>query len=229
MSERAERSAEALELEAEAVASGRIPPAEFIASLDWSLPGIIRRAGGYAPQAGVLIQDALDRIAFGEATTDEDAVRALAAATAILARAPDDPTSVGRVHSKLTGARLLPSGPPPEPRPVSPAGRRSDDPRPEPAGENSAATAAPPLDPALDPEVTRLAQRFAPSRGFMASMAVLGLGWAVVLSLVAGIFVGIWLDGLLNTGPLMTIIGLVFGLALAGMSVRSLIRRSRAR
>lgn len=229
MSERVERSAEALVDEAEAVAAGRVPAAEFIASLDWSLPSLIRGAGGYAPQAGTLIQGALDRLAAGEATIDERGVRALAGATTVLAREPDDPASVGRVHALLTAARLLPSGPPPEPRAPGVAGRRPGAAR---SAEVTAETPPPqtPQSPAstVDPEVARLAQRFAPSRSLMTSMAVLGLGWAVVLSLVAGVLVGIWLDGLLGTEPFMTILGLIVGLTLAGMSVRSLVRRSRA-
>ena len=44
---------------------------------------------------------------------------------------------------------------------------------------------------------------------------LLGIGWYVALCIVAGILGGRWLDGTLETSPLFTLVGLLFGLALA--------------
>ena len=81
----------------------------------------------------------------------------------------------------------------------------------------------------LDPEMVQLTKKIAPSASSFAPLEVLGLGWVVVLSLVGGIVGGIWLDGRLGTGPVLTIVGLVLGLALAFVAARSLVRRATSR
>lgn len=85
----------------------------------------------------------------------------------------------------------------------------------------------PPLDPALDPEIAKLARRLAPRRA-VSNLSLLGLGWAVALSLVFGLLAGIWLDARLGTSPFLTLAGCALGLAGAWMSGRELIRQSRA-
>jgi hypothetical protein len=87
--------------------------------------------------------------------------------------------------------------------------------------------ARPPLDPALDPEIAELASRVAPSRSAMHSIALLGLGWAIALSLVLGLLGGLWLDGQLGTSPWLTIGGIALGLLGAYGSGRELVRKSR--
>ena len=84
-------------------------------------------------------------------------------------------------------------------------------------------------DSVLDPEMVRLTRKIAPSASTFAPLEILGLGWMVVLSLVGGIAGGAWLDGRFGTGPIMTIIGLALGLALAFVAARSLIRRATAK
>ena len=43
---------------------------------------------------------------------------------------------------------------------------------------------------------------------------VVGLGWYVALCIVGGTLGGLWLDGRLGTTPLLTVIGLLLGVAL---------------
>ena len=81
----------------------------------------------------------------------------------------------------------------------------------------------------LDPEMVRLTKRIAPAASTFAPLEILGLGWVVVLSLVGGIVGGIWVDGQFGTGPILTIVGLALGLALAVVAARSLIRRATAK
>jgi hypothetical protein len=48
-------------------------------------------------------------------------------------------------------------------------------------------------------------------------LRLLGIGWFVALCLLGGVFGGLWLDDRLETRPLMTMIGLGGGLAVAGI------------
>jgi F0F1-type ATP synthase assembly protein I len=52
-----------------------------------------------------------------------------------------------------------------------------------------------------------------------AAMRLTGVGFFIGGSIVLGVFVGLWLDGKLNTRPILTIIGLFVGLAVAGLGV----------
>ena len=85
-----------------------------------------------------------------------------------------------------------------------------------------------PIDPALDPEIARAAARVAPPRGAYQSLGLLGLGWAVVICLIAGFLGGVWLDGRFGTSPLLTGVGTVLGLLLAYLVFREMLRQSRA-
>ncbi len=49
------------------------------------------------------------------------------------------------------------------------------------------------------------------------ALRLLGIGWFVALCLLGGVLGGLWLDDRLETGPLMTMIGLGGGLAVAGI------------
>lgn len=48
-------------------------------------------------------------------------------------------------------------------------------------------------------------------------LRLLGIGWFVALCLLGGVLGGLWLDNKLETGPLMTMIGLGGGLVAAGV------------
>lgn len=47
------------------------------------------------------------------------------------------------------------------------------------------------------------------------ALRLLGIGWFVALCIVGGVIGGLWLDGLLETGPILTLVGLGVGLAIA--------------
>ncbi len=49
------------------------------------------------------------------------------------------------------------------------------------------------------------------------ALRLLGIGWFVALCLLGGTLGGLWLDDKLETGPLMTMIGLGGGLVAAGI------------
>ncbi|HEX9976698.1 MAG TPA: AtpZ/AtpI family protein [Dehalococcoidales bacterium] len=56
-----------------------------------------------------------------------------------------------------------------------------------------------------------------------AALRLVGMGWYVGLCIVLGVLGGIWLDGKINTRPVMTIIGLVLGIILAFYGVYRMI------
>jgi F0F1-type ATP synthase assembly protein I len=222
------RSVDELIAEAEAVANERVPLGQFVASLDWSLPGIARSGGAYASQSTGLIQDVLDGAGMRGGSFDAAAVRALASAAAVAAREGDRPESVATVHGLLVSGGLLPPGPAPEPRPktvIRPGGA----PGRTPASSRAEPTPSEALDPALDPEIARITQRIAPRSTASQTVSLLGLGWAIALSLVGGVLIGLWLDGRFGTSPILTMVGLVIGLAGAFLAGRQLVEQSRAR
>jgi hypothetical protein len=247
MEGRSERSAEELMREADAVASGELTPGEFAADLDWALPSISRDGGPYASQIVSMITDATDELALGRAELTPDAARSLAAAALLAARQGERPESVANAHGRLVAGGLRPAGPPPEPRPnrvvrAEAAGGRSADGQTvaggagggdagrSGGGSGSGERAGAPtgsVDPAIDPEVARLARRVSPSRSSLQPMRILGLGWAVVLSLVFGLLAGLWLDNRFGTSPILTVVGLVIGLLLAAQTARQLIDETR--
>ncbi len=219
MAGRTERSIAELRAEADGVATGDLPIGEFVADLDWALPTIGRRGGAYAPQAVAMIADALDDAAFRG--MDGPAARALVEAAAVAAEHGDDSAAIQRVHHLLADAGLA-RGAPPAPMPRGMPGSKE--------GKKQMAANTPPdepVDPALDPEIARLARRVSPSRSALAPLRVLGLGWAVVLTLVIGVLGGRWLDTVFATAPLLTIVGTLLGLLGAYATARALVRQSR--
>jgi hypothetical protein len=218
-----ERSVDELVAEAEEVAAGRVPAAQFVASLDWSLPRISQGGGAYAAQCTLMIADALDRLAASGSDLTPAAARSLAAAAAAAGREGDRPEAVATVHDLVVSTGLAPAGPPPTPRPRAVVH----------AARDTGGSAVPkqsnvPDDPALDPEIARAAARLAPSRSAYQSLGMLGLGWAIVICIVAGFLGGLWLDGRFGTSPLLTGVGIVVGLLLAYAVFREMLRQSRA-
>ncbi len=54
---------------------------------------------------------------------------------------------------------------------------------------------------------------------------LLGIGWYVALSIVAGILGGRWLDDLFDTGVVFTLIGLALGLTVAFVGMYRMLAR----
>jgi len=51
--------------------------------------------------------------------------------------------------------------------------------------------------------------------GLALALHLTGLGWYVALSILLGIWGGLWLDNRLDKAPIFTIVGLILGLVLA--------------
>jgi ATP synthase protein I len=47
------------------------------------------------------------------------------------------------------------------------------------------------------------------------ALSLIGVGWYIGLSIVAGVLGGLWLDDRVNTKPLFVIIGLILGIVVA--------------
>jgi len=52
-------------------------------------------------------------------------------------------------------------------------------------------------------------------RRWQAALRLIGVGWYVGLSLLAGVLGGLWLDNKLNTQPLFVLVGLFLGFVVA--------------
>jgi hypothetical protein len=52
---------------------------------------------------------------------------------------------------------------------------------------------------------------------------LLGIGWFVAICIVGGVWGGAWLDGKLGSSPLLLLIGLLLGLAIAGIGMYRLL------
>lgn len=62
-----------------------------------------------------------------------------------------------------------------------------------------------------------------PVKRWEGAARLVGLGWYVGICIVLGLLGGFWLDGKFGTKPLLTIVGLVLGLALAVYGVYRMI------
>ncbi len=47
------------------------------------------------------------------------------------------------------------------------------------------------------------------------ALRLIGMGWYVGICIVLGVWGGLWLDGKLNTKPILVIVGLILGLVIA--------------
>jgi hypothetical protein len=54
-------------------------------------------------------------------------------------------------------------------------------------------------------------------------LRLLGIGWYISICLVIGTFGGMWIDEILNSGPVCTLLGLFFGLTLAFIGTKRLL------
>ena len=54
---------------------------------------------------------------------------------------------------------------------------------------------------------------------WVAALRLVGVGWYIAICIGLGIGVGFWLDRVAGTGPLLTLVGLGFGLLLAFFGV----------
>ncbi len=52
-----------------------------------------------------------------------------------------------------------------------------------------------------------------------AALRLIGVGWWVALWVIAGAMGGLWLDGRFDTSPILAIIGILLGVAIAGYGV----------
>jgi len=59
---------------------------------------------------------------------------------------------------------------------------------------------------------------------WVAALRLTGVGFYIAACILLGTFVGLWLDGKLNTKPLFMIIGLFIGLVMAVYGVYQMIR-----
>ena len=54
-------------------------------------------------------------------------------------------------------------------------------------------------------------------------LRLLGIGWYISICLCIGTFGGMWIDGVLDSTPLCTLLGLVIGLTLAFIGTKRLL------
>jgi ATP synthase protein I len=52
-------------------------------------------------------------------------------------------------------------------------------------------------------------------KGWADLLGLVGIGWYIAACIVLGVLGGVWLDGKLNSRPLLTIIGLFLGIIIA--------------
>ena len=53
------------------------------------------------------------------------------------------------------------------------------------------------------------------NRTLVLALQWIGIGWYIVVCLFAGLFAGIWVDRLIGTEPVFTLLGVLFGTILA--------------
>lgn len=61
-------------------------------------------------------------------------------------------------------------------------------------------------------------------RGFVLALRLTGLGWYIALSIILGTGGGLWLDRLLGTRVLFTLVGVLIGSVVAFYGVYRLVR-----
>ncbi len=56
------------------------------------------------------------------------------------------------------------------------------------------------------------------------ALSLLGIGWYIGLSIIAGVLGGLWVDNMFNTKPLFVIVGLLLGILVAFYGVYLMIK-----
>ena len=59
--------------------------------------------------------------------------------------------------------------------------------------------------------------------GYGLALRLLGLGWYIALCIILGVAGGLWLDGVVDTRPLFTLIGITLGSVLAFYGVYKMV------
>ncbi len=200
---------DALLVDAEELRDGRRSMREFLVNLDWGLSRARLVGGDYAPQIADLVADVLEDALAELIDLSAEKGHVLVEVMLLAARQGDRPETVRVAHERLVMAGLRRRGlPHPRPRAVyQKATTSKPSARPAPRRATSASGAS--------------------GQGVLAGMRVLGMGWAVVLSLVLGIVGGAWVDGQLGSSPLATLGGLLFGAYTAFRTARSMIEETR--
>lgn len=54
-------------------------------------------------------------------------------------------------------------------------------------------------------------------------LRLLGIGWYIAICMFVGTFAGMWIDGVLDSGPAFTLVGLVLGIGLAFIGTKRLL------
>ena len=57
------------------------------------------------------------------------------------------------------------------------------------------------------------------------AFTLIGVGWLIVIPILAGTFVGLWLDGKFHTRPILALVGATLGVALGLYSVWRILRK----
>ena len=52
-------------------------------------------------------------------------------------------------------------------------------------------------------------------RRWQAALRLIGVGWYIGISVLLGVFAGVWMDGKFGTKPLFIVLGLILGLIVA--------------
>jgi len=61
-------------------------------------------------------------------------------------------------------------------------------------------------------------------RKWLAALGLTGVGFFIAGSIILGVVAGRWLDGLLNTKPVLVIVGLILGIVVAFYGVYIMVR-----
>ena len=59
---------------------------------------------------------------------------------------------------------------------------------------------------------------------WVAALRLTGVGFFIAACILLGTFVGLWLDGKLNTKPILMLVGLLLGLVVAAYGVYQMLR-----
>ncbi|TAK22878.1 MAG: AtpZ/AtpI family protein [Chloroflexota bacterium] len=224
MSESTAQPVDRLLAEADEVEAGARTVAEFLNDLTWAIDQLARDPAMARTRMVEMLRATIDAAAYRDLAFEPRHARALAEIVVLASRHGDRPEALRRAQTILETQGFRVRG-----RPLNagladtatlverPGPTSQPAPAPRSSGESIAARRAP---GGAEPIRTQ---------SMMGSMRVLGMGWAIVLSLVMGILGGVWLDGQLSSAPIATLVGLAFGLFMAWQVARQMIDETRRR